>query len=151
MLVGDRHALPPASGHKGRLQVVTARAVRETQGAFWTGQQARDFALSGKIAIPPAGMPCVSGALPVAPGHELMHGGSDQPFVVRQEPPVAPGPPDAVTLKEAAEADLWPSKSAAARAVQRAKLAPVGELRSAKLYRLTDLIAISPQRVRIPR
>ena len=151
MLVGDRHAMPPASGHKGRLQIVTKKTVRETQGAFWTGQQAHDFALSGHVAIPPAGMPCVTAVAPVAPLPALVPGGSDLPFVVRQGLPVAPRPPDSVTLREAADAGLWPSKDAAARAVQRAQLEDIGQLGTAKLYRITDLAAISSQRVRIPR
>lgn len=149
MLVGDRHVLPPASGHKGRLQVVTKKTVREAQGVFWTGQQAHDFALSGAVAVPPAGMPCVSAVAPVALLPELAPGGSGLPFVVRQGVPVVPRPPDAVTLREAADAGLFVSKSAAARAVQRAQLEDAGQLGSAKLYRLADLAVISSQRVRI--
>jgi hypothetical protein len=65
MLVGDRHALPPATDAVGRLQVVTAKTVTEVQGAYVTGAQARDYATSGVVAVPRDNMPCVGGLAPV--------------------------------------------------------------------------------------
>jgi hypothetical protein len=65
MLVGDRHALPAATSVQGRLQVVTASAVTEVQGAYVTGAQAREYATSGEIAVPRDDMPCVGGLAPV--------------------------------------------------------------------------------------
>jgi hypothetical protein len=65
MLVGDRHPLPPATEEQGRLQVVTAKKVLEVQGAYWTGAQAREFAMSGRVADPPDGMPYLGGIAPL--------------------------------------------------------------------------------------
>jgi hypothetical protein len=65
MLVGDRHALPPATSEAGRLQVVTAKTVTEVQGAYVTGAQAREYATSGDVAVPRSDMPCVGGLAPV--------------------------------------------------------------------------------------
>jgi hypothetical protein len=142
MLVGDRHALPPASGHRGRLQIVTRKTVRETQGAFWTGMQAREFAVSGVVAAPPAGMPCV-GAQPAVPGvppvPDLPHGGSGQPVLLGH---VLSRPPDSVTLAEATAAGLFPSLAAARKAAQRPGFpGPVGKAGAAHLYDVSAIDA----------
>ena len=65
MLAPDR-AIPAASSHVGRVQVVTATAVRETQVGFLTGREARAFATAGTVGLPRADMPFVTSAGPVA-------------------------------------------------------------------------------------
>lgn len=49
-MLGWDHDLPPAAGHLGRIQVVTATAVRETQGTYLTGEEARKLAVAGDPA-----------------------------------------------------------------------------------------------------
>jgi hypothetical protein len=71
MLVGDRHALPPATDVQGRLQIVTAKTVTEVQGAYVTGAQAREYATSGVVAVAPSDMPCVGGLAPVGTAERL--------------------------------------------------------------------------------
>jgi len=65
MLAPDR-AIPAASSHVGRVQVVTATAVRETQVGFLTGREARAFATAGTVGLPRADMPFVTSAGPVS-------------------------------------------------------------------------------------
>jgi hypothetical protein len=139
MLVGDRHLLPAASGHLGRLQVVTRKEVRETQGAYLTGRQARDFALAGTIAVPRLDMPCVTRVSGVPPGKELALVGSDEPMSVGRP---TPGPPT-VTLREAVNAGLFPSVDAVRKRQQRDETfpRPVGSRNSAHLFDLNDLYA----------
>jgi hypothetical protein len=149
MLVGDRHVLPPASGHRGRLQVVTRREVRETQGAFLTGAEARELATAGTVAIPPSGMPGITTRVPVSvgAGHPVLtaHEGPDQAFVIGQAP-VVPSSPGMVTLREAAEAGMFPSKAAAHKAALRAGLESVGDRGAAKLYLVEELAACQPRK-----
>ena len=65
-MLAPEHPMPPASGHTGRVQVVTASAVRETQVGFMTGREARQFATSGQVAIPRSDMPYVTVGGPVS-------------------------------------------------------------------------------------
>ena len=147
----SQHAMPPATGHLGRLQVVTRKAVRETQGAFFTGQQARDFALSGSVAIPRPDMPCVTSIGPVLVRPEIENPGADLGFVLRQ-PPIVPVQPGAVTLREAAGAGLFKSIEAARKAAQRPGFpAVVGERDRANLYDIGDLDAWRAGKVRVSR
>lgn len=120
----SQHVMPPATGHLGRLQVVTRKAVRETQGAYFTGQQARDFALAGTVGVPRPDMPCVTGIGPVPPRPQLGTSGADLPVDLRQPPPVL-SPGGSVTLREAVGAGLFVSLDAARKAAQR-HLEPVG-------------------------
>jgi hypothetical protein len=140
MLVGDRHALPPATDNKGRLQVVTPKAVRETQGGFVDEVVAREFALAGTVAIPRADMPFVTRGEVVPRGTGGVDSRPGQPFVVGH-PALVPGrPPGAVTLREATEADLFPTIAAARKASQRPGFpTPVGTDGPANLYDLSDL------------
>lgn len=151
MLVGDRHPMPPATGHLGRLQVVTSKAVQETQGAFMTGQEAHDLALSGTVAVPPANMPCVMtmGAVPAAA--QISDSRADQQFVVGQAPVVS-GPPASVTLREAVDAGLFRTIDAARKAAQRPGFpAVVGERDRANLYDIGDLAAFRSGKVKVLR
>jgi hypothetical protein len=49
-MLGWDHALPPPAGHRGRIQVVTATAVRETQGVLITGTEAQELSVAGAPA-----------------------------------------------------------------------------------------------------
>jgi hypothetical protein len=145
-MLADGHAQPPATDHKGRYQLYTRKTVRELQGVLWDEQEARDFALSGTVAVPRDDMPFTG--VPAVVGHEapaLMQG-PDLGFVVGHEPPEAPVVPGAVTLREAAEAQMFPSVAAARKAVQRAALQPVGERGVAHLFSVADLYACQPGR-----
>ena len=136
-MLGFDHAQPPPSGHKGRLQVVTAKTVREVQGAFLTGAQARAFATAGTIAVPRADMPLV--AVP-GPG-QLPDDGAEQPSVLGHGP-VVPALPGAVTLSEAVRAGVFRSLEAVRKERQRYREvfpAPVGQRGSADLFDIGDL------------
>jgi hypothetical protein len=112
MLVGDRHALPPASDVRGRLQVVTPKAVTAVQGAYMTGAQAREYAKSGVVAVAPAGMPCVGGLAPVGTPERAAQDVPDMPaigghgpdlHIVRDSPGHPPLDPPRITIREAVE------------------------------------------------
>lgn len=143
MLVGERHALPPATDHKGRLQIVTPKTVQETQCAFVGEEDCRAYAVSGQVAVPRSDMPFVSGIAPVPDRGELESPGPDQGFVLGHPPIVPSGPPGAVTLAEAVAAGvLQKSLPAARKASQRAGFpAAVGVRGNAHLYDVGDLYA----------
>jgi hypothetical protein len=88
--------MPPQSRTPGRIQVVTDK-VRECQGVFMTAAEARDLALAGCVAQPPAGMP---GARAVPGGTHPAISGADQQVVLDAEP-VVPALPELVTLSQA--------------------------------------------------
>jgi hypothetical protein len=139
-----QHVQPPASGHLGRLQVVTRKAVRETQGAFLTGQQARDFATSGTVAIPRPDMPCVTSIGPVQGQQQIGNSRADQGLSLGTPHLVPSSPPSAVTLKEAVEAGLiGPTLHAVRKARTRNSdfPEPAGERGTALVYNVTDLYA----------
>lgn len=52
MLVPEIYPIPRASKTRGRIQVVTAGTARETQVAFLTNKQAREWASSGQVQVP---------------------------------------------------------------------------------------------------
>jgi hypothetical protein len=56
---GWEHPLPAAASHRGRLQIVTASSVTETQAIWMTGAEARRLALAGTVADPIYDMPYV--------------------------------------------------------------------------------------------
>jgi hypothetical protein len=136
-MLGFDHVQPPASGHRGRYQVVTAKAVREVQGALWSAQEAREFAVSGEIAIPRHDMPFVNG---VAPVREIESPSMQSPDlgIVAQNP--SPAPPTA-TIAEALEAKMFDGATLATvrKRVQRAGLRSYGFQGNAKRYALEDL------------
>lgn len=84
MLVPE-HPMPPASKELGRIQVVASGAVRETQVAYLTGTQARELALSGEVALLPAGMP----GAPVLPDPRINQKVLESPKS-QDEQPVSP-------------------------------------------------------------
>jgi hypothetical protein len=133
-----QHVMPPASGHVGRLQVVTRKSVRETQSPYWTGREAHDFATAGVVAVPPPDMPCVTAIGPVTDMRAISNSGADHE-IVPDIRPLEPGPAGAVTLREAVDAGLWGSLDAARKAASRSDWEPVGKRGNALLYALTDL------------
>src|SRR5262249_17740834 len=127
-LVGDRHALPPATEARGRLQVVTAKTVTEVQGAYLTGKQAREYAMSGIVAAPPAGMPCVGGLAPVGTPERAAHNVPDIQAIEGHGPalhllPDSPGHPPVsprITIQDAiAEGISGPTYEAVRRDLNR--------------------------------
>lgn len=113
--VGKNVPMPPAPSVLGRVQLVTASGVRETQTPKPDLLLYRELAMSGTVTPCPAGMPgAVSGtssvALPVGP---------DQVIVPETVPAVA-GPGGLVTLSEAVGMGIVSCKLAALRkAAQR--------------------------------
>ena len=126
MLVGDRHALPPATDVQGRLQVVTAKTVTEVQGAYVTGAQARAYATSGVVAVPRDDMPCVGGLAPVGtperaaqdvPDMTAIEGNGSDLGIARDSPGPVPLSPR-ITIREAlAEGISGPSYDAVRKAL----------------------------------
>jgi len=103
------HPMPPKPTAIGRVQVVTARGVSETQvpklfdddPALSQAQVMREMVLAGRITPCPAGMP---GAQAVTGTTALPHTGPEQREQVFQAAPVTgpvTGPGDVVTLSEA--------------------------------------------------
>ena len=128
MLVGDRHDLPPATDVRGRLQIVTAKTVTAVQGAYLTGRQAREYAMSGVVAVPPAGMPCVGGLAPVGTPERLAQDVPDMPAIEGQGPdlrivrdsPTRPPLSPRITIPEAvAEGISGPTYDAVRKALAR--------------------------------
>lgn len=81
-VVGDR-PMPPSPSRTGRVQVVTAGEIRETQVPFVPPLQARELVLAGQVTPCPAGMPYVGAVTPLP---ELAAAPPDQQFVT------SPGP-----------------------------------------------------------
>lgn len=129
MLVGDRHALPPATDVRGRLQVVTAKTVTEVQGAYVTGAQAREYATSGIVAVPRDDMPCVGGLAPVGTPERMAQDVPDIPaieahgpdlHIVPDSPGLSPLAPLRITIPEAvAEGISGPTYDAVRKALAR--------------------------------
>lgn len=140
----SQHAMPAATGHLGRLQVVTRKTVREVQGAYLTGEQAREFALAGTVAVPRYDMPCVTSIAPV-PVPAIERAPSAEQGIVLGHAPVVP---DAVTLREATDAGLFPSIAAARKAAQRHSFTVVGERDRANLHPLDEIHAHVARRTR---
>jgi hypothetical protein len=129
MLVGDRHALPPATDVQGRLQIVAAKTVTEVQGAYVTGAQARQYAMSGVVAVPRSDMPCVGGLAPVGtperaaqdvPDIPAINGHGPDLHIVRDSPGHPPLAPPQITIPDAIEAGIsGPTYDAVRKALAR--------------------------------
>ena len=133
MLVGDRHALPPATDAVGRLQVVTAKAVIEVQGAYVTGAQAREYATSGIVAVPRDDMPCVGGLAPVGtperaaqdvPDMNAINGNGPDLHVVPDIPRPALPPPRITITEAVAEGISGPTVEAVRKALRPERQRP---------------------------
>src|ERR1039458_8140000 len=148
------HVMPPAAGHLGRVQVVTASAVRETQAAYLTGRQACDFATAGTVAIPRADMPFTAGLSPVTGPERIAETGPDRGFVTGNPVSVTAGPTVAVTLAEAVDAELLPMSLAAVRQARHRDdsfPAVAGMRGAAHLYSIDDLCAWQAGKEKVTR
>ena len=67
MLIGDQHAQPEGSDTKGRLYVVGGKTSTEVQCGFMTGDEAAEYAQSGRIAEVEDDMPCLGPLKVLAP------------------------------------------------------------------------------------
>ena len=128
MLVGDRHDLPPATDVRGRLQIVTAKTVTQVQGAYLTGKEAREYATSGEVGVPPEGMPGVGGLAPVGTPERAAQNVPDMPAIEGHGPdlhivPDSPGHPPVsprITIQDAiAEGISGPTYEAVRRDLNR--------------------------------
>jgi hypothetical protein len=139
---GWEHPIPGATSHVGRLQIVTASSVTETQSTWMTGVEARRLALAGTVAIPPDDMPYVGqrAAVPRVPSQAAAGamGSSDQPDVPGHPTRLALVPPPGVTIAEARLKGITgtASQEAVRRQLRRAADAPppVGKRGSALTY-----------------
>ena len=148
------HVMPPAAGHLGRVQVVSAAAVRETQAAFLTGREACDFATAGTVAIPRADMPFTAGLSPVTGPERIAETGPDRGFVTGNPVSVTAGPTVAVTLAEAVDAELLPMSLAAVRQARHRDdsfPAVAGMRGAAHLYSIDDLCAWQAGKEKVTR
>lgn len=106
-MIGWDHPLPPAAGHRGRIQVVTAMSVRETQGVLVTGQQAQKLAMAGT----PTTWRELAETVPDVPGIEGGAYGHVTDLIVPDllgpDGPLAAVRTLEVTLPEAVEAGLF--------------------------------------------
>jgi len=139
-LIGRGHTQPPKSGHKGRYQWITDAGVTDFQGVLYhkdvdeSDRIARELAMSGTVASPPADMPFVyRGPLLVPAGMGQLgvvrQEGSEQAFDLRPETPslaTGEGPARAVKLAEAVAGGLFVSIAAARKVAQRQGWEPVG-------------------------
>ncbi|MGO9080385.1 MAG: hypothetical protein ACLQDY_15305 [Streptosporangiaceae bacterium] len=133
--------MPPAPVQLGRVQVVTAAGVRETQAPRVDYERARAYAVSGTVTACPAGMPCAQ--VPVTDKARIENPPADQPVVIAQGPPVT-GPGDAVTLAEAVALGITGPSLAAVRTARGRDAgfpSPAGHRGLANLYDPADLAA----------
>jgi len=115
--VGKNVPMPPAPSVVGRIQLVTASGVRETQVPLGDLELYRELAMSGTVTPCPAGMPGAVRTGSVPDTRQLPTGGPDMPFV--PETPAALGPPP-VTLSDAvAQRIVCRSLAALRKASQR--------------------------------
>ena len=99
--VGKNVPMPPPPSVMGRIQLVTASGVRETQVPLGDLLMYRELATSGTVTPCPAGMPGAVRAADVPDVPQLSAGGPDVGIVSETSPVL--GPPDVqpVTLSEA--------------------------------------------------
>ncbi len=144
-MLAKSFAMPPMNNTPGRVQVVTSE-VNECQMPKLTGREAHDLAVAGTVAACPAGsagypaMPfqCAQELVPVT-ARTAINPGPDHGIVLGR-PPLDPYESDLITLREAADAGLWPSLAAARKASTRPGFPePAGVRDLANLYDLGEL------------
>jgi hypothetical protein len=164
MVVGRHIAMPPEPTTPGRIQVVTARGVAETQVPYLRLDQdgpegeeavrwAREWAKGGKVALLPSGPEGIPLNLwpPDVLGQVLPHIGAGQ------EPGTSlrtvPGSPPLITLRKACAVEiLCCNLDAARKASQRPGFPPVrGWDGPAALYNATELRQYQEGKVRVLR
>jgi hypothetical protein len=145
-ITGWEHPLPGAANHVGRLQIVTASSVTETQSTWMTGAEARNLATGGTAAVPRDDMPYVGrrAAVPdVLADDARAIGGPGRGDVLGRRVAPAPAGPPCVTLAEASAAGITGTAAVAAvrKQLQRDSRAPapVGKHGSAYTYDENDL------------
>ena len=104
-MTGWEHPLPPATGHPGRIQIVTPSEVRETQAVLMTPDEKRWLATAGKVAEPRWDMPLIGKPVPTVPTGDrpAIDAGEGRDCPVSPAPPTLPG----ITLREAVEAGVF--------------------------------------------
>jgi hypothetical protein len=157
--------MPPVPTVPGRIQVVTAAGVRETQVPYLhlddkdeavadaAARWAREYAVNGKFTRCPDWMPGAV-AVPGVPGlPQIEQGGSDLGFVPGTCPVVPALPPTAVTLTKARELGILQlSKAAANKASQRPGFPDsIGWDGPARIWDALDLKAWQDGKVRVLR
>jgi hypothetical protein len=145
-MLGGGHAQPPASGHKGRYQLVTRKEVREFQGTLMTEAEARDLATSGIVAVPRHDMPFAAPAALVPAGVGQPAPGGTDAGDLRLVPSVPAALPAGGTVKLAdmVAAGLFVTIHAARKASTRDPLFPrpvpgLGSKHTGWLYAVTDV------------
>ena len=110
-MIGWDHDVPPAAGHVGRKQIVTAQWVKESQNLYMTGAEARRLAISGTRAIPRSDMPYMGDVANVVSHMEaaIEQGEEDETAPKRDIPP-----PQGITVDEAVAAGIFGSRKAPA-------------------------------------
>jgi hypothetical protein len=114
-MIGWDHELPPATGHKGRKQIVTAQWVKESQNIFMSGAEARALATAGVRGVARSDMPFIprpDGTVPDDPD-------DDRPAIEAGQGPDTrvkgtPGPPPGITLDDAVAAGIFGRRSVGA-------------------------------------
>jgi len=152
-MLTDGAAKPPASEHPGRHQWFANDTVRAMQGVLYdrdklkAAQMMRELAMAGTVTPAPADMPFVvrPARVPVLVGQNGQRAmdAPDQGKVVQQTALPPARDPGTVTLREAVEANWWPTLHAARQAKQRHKPTPVGLAEDGRsdLFRIEDLAA----------
>jgi hypothetical protein len=111
MLVPEVWPMPKSSRHLGRVQVVNAGVARETQVAFFTSKEAREWALSGTVARI-AESPLGGGQVVCVPRSQVTvtreNGGGTVPAL-----------PASVTLREATDSGVLTVSIESARAARK--------------------------------
>jgi hypothetical protein len=148
--------MPPVPTTPGRIQVVTAAGIRETQVPYLhlddkdeavataAAKWARDYAVSGKLTriVQLPGMADLLG-VPVVPGHQLVPYVAPDLDLSIETPPVVPTRPHgSINLAEAVDARLFKSLAAVRKERQRHRddfPEPVGRDGPADLFSITDL------------
>ena len=140
-ITGWDHPLPAAANHVGRLQIVTASSVTETQSTWVTGLEARRLSQAGTVAVPRWDMPFIGkrGAVSHVPSHDDHRAieGSDLEDVPGHRAAPGPARPPEITYSEAiAKWGMTANAEAVRKQLRRdpAAPAPLGKHGSAYTY-----------------
>ena len=90
MLVPEVHPIPRSTRHVGRAQVVLGGVASETQVAFFTSAEAREWAASGTLA-PPLDLDGLGGPVTGSQGHSAPVSLEKEPVTGLRSPPAGRG------------------------------------------------------------
>jgi hypothetical protein len=127
MLVGKQTPMPPPSRHAGRVQVyVKGSGLTETQIAFFTHRETRQFAESGTSRVPAElrHLTVFSGpaAAEAPPARDLLRDAPPPSVTAIAAPPPAPlAPGNLMTIRQAREAGMLPRNWTTSGAFRTAK------------------------------